>query len=458
LVRTAQKIFLVGIAFILFFGPFLLEDITLIIFPLAAGVLITVILSSAIKDYLVSIAIGVLGILIMLISGQPLLNIMRGTGSMINFIGVLIVMQLFSIPLSLGSYKNDLEALVFKYLRKEKHLYLFTTICSQFFGTFLSLGAIPIIESLLGQSIRNNVNNYARFLSTATSRGYALMVGWAPGSATVLLMISITNLEWSQVFMPGFLLSIVGVITSIILERKLCLGRDEIDLANEEIKYKTVNSKVQERAGWKSMYDIFLVVISMMSIIVFLEKIKLFSTYYCIMLAGIIIFCLWMLKFLKSPNLENSFKIYWQDGLAKTVDLTVLFIGIGILTEAIKNSNLQHLLSNMLPIDQLGYLSILIVPIIIILLSLTGLHPLVSVMVVGNVLLALSVAPVTIIVATLLLGAVVSYCVSPFAGIVVTSAKFVHCQPRDLAWKWNGLFGLIMLVEGITLIYIIMVI
>jgi len=448
LFRTVQRVLLLILVVVLFLKPFLYYDLTVITFLLTAGVVFTALLSIDIKDLIGSLAVGICGIVITFGTNQPFVNLMKGTGSMMDFIGVLAIMQLFGIPLQLGSYKRDFAYLVFKYLKKEKHLYLLTTLSTQFFGTFLSLGAIPIIVSLLGESLRNNVQNYTRFISTATSRGYALMTSWAPGAATVLLVLSITHLEWNQIFLPGFILSIMGIITSGAYEEKLSLKPGPYSLPPAD------NEPIQ-RDTWQSMRNLVIVVLSIIMIILILEKTKKFSPIYCIMLAGITVLSIWIIKYRKSPYLKKYGQKYWNEGLAKTVDLTVLFTAIGILTEAIKNSNLLDLLYTWVPMERLGYFTIVVIPLSIILLSLTGLHPLVSVMVVGNVFMANPNIPIIGLSTALMLGAMVSYCVSPFAGIVLTSAKFVNRTSRELAWKWNGVFALLLLAEGTVFIYLL---
>jgi hypothetical protein len=103
----------------------------------------------------------------------------------------------------------------------------------------------------------------------------------------------------------------------------------------------------------------------------------------------------------------------------------------------------------------MGVFSIVMLPLIIIVASLIGIHPFISIIMVGQVLtsLQLPVAPVTVALC-LALGGSVSYAASPFAGVIFTLAKYADCSPRNIAFKWNWRFCSILFVEGILFAYL----
>jgi len=211
---------------------------------------------------------------------------------------------------------------------------------------------------------------------------------------------------------------------------------------------------VDEKQAWRSVVDIILVVISMIALIYLLEVSKMFTSTYCVMLSGLVIFSLWMIKYVKKPSLKSVLKNYWQVGFLKATDLTLIFIAIGILTESFKNADLIHYFSHVMGIGQWGFGLIALIPLVVISLSIIGLHPMITVTLIGSISMSVhSDNPPLAIALALLLGAIISFVVSPLTGIILTLANFLNTKSSQISLRWNGLFSLVYLFEGILLIY-----
>ncbi|WP_144034042.1 hypothetical protein [Sporomusa silvacetica] len=105
--------------------------------------------------------------------------------------------------------------------------------------------------------------------------------------------------------------------------------------------------------------------------------------------------------------------------------------------------------------DQLGVFSVLAVPALFILLGIAGIHPLVLAVILGKVLMTLSLPLSAVSLALLLLvSSSVTFIVSPLAGMVLLTAKFLDVKPVEVALKWNGVYGLLFLVVGILFAYL----
>jgi hypothetical protein len=290
-------------------------------------------------------------------------------------------------------------------------------------------------------------------MSDAMSRGYALMVSWAPTSVALLLILTVTGLKWNKIFIPGFCLAIMGIVTSTFLEDKFYLssGRSSgrIDMVDE------MDSLSSGKDSWQSVTDIVFVVLGIVILIYLLEKTGSFSSFYCVMLASLVIFGVWLIKFRKKEELKNVFKKYWEEDLLKTANLGVLFIVIGILALAVERSGLITILFEGINIEEWGYLSLIFIPLFIIISSMVGLHPLVSVVLLGKVYMGSQtlIPPIGIGLA-LLLGTVISFFYCPIEAIILVIAKFLNRSSREVTFKWNSVFALVFLLEGITFIYI----
>ena len=87
------------------------------------------------------------------------------------------------------------------------------------------------------------------------------------------------------------------------------------------------------------------------------------------------------------------------------------------------------------------------------LLAMIGMHPFIVIIILGQILMALNLPLSPLIIAIILLfGSMLSYMLSPFAGMVLTTAKFLDVSIYEVGLKWNGLFGLILFLLGNAII------
>ncbi|HHV64343.1 MAG TPA: hypothetical protein GXX46_04630 [Peptococcaceae bacterium] len=449
MLRNFQRIILAATALSILLEPIAPFSLNEVISLLGIVLFLVALPTIKPKNRILPLVIVTVGLVIMWLTSQPFGVLLNGAGSMLNIVSILIVMQLFSIPIQLGTYTQDIEFLLFKYIKKEQGLYFFTTIISHFFATFLLFGTIPVMLSLLGEPLKNNVRNFERFAATAMARGYAMMISWAPGAVMFLLVTGITKLEWSQIFLPGFLLSIIGIATSVLLEGRLTLSKERIISAEQDRR------NINEKEAWKSVLEIVTVILSMIVLIFSLEKTKIFPSTYCVMLAGLFIFGIWMIKFRRSPDLKAVIRKYWREGLLRAVDLAIMFVAIGILTKVVEKSDLITAFYNSIGISRWGDFVIAIIPLVTVFLAYFGLHPMITVTIVGSIFMSFqNIIPPTAIALALLLGSIVSFIVTPLNGINITLSNYLNRPASQITLQWNGLFSLIFLVEGIALIYL----
>lgn len=88
------------------------------------------------------------------------------------------------------------------------------------------------------------------------------------------------------------------------------------------------------------------------------------------------------------------------------------------------------------------------------LLALLGIHPLVSITLLRQVLLTSQVTIPTLAIALALnVGGALSYLVSPFEGAIVLISDLADVPPTTVAIKYNGWFGLWFLLLSTVVIY-----
>jgi hypothetical protein len=384
--------------------------------------------------------------------GEPLSIWLTALGNMTNIIAILVMMQIFSIPIQAGQYNNAIRYWLNRYFKSEEGLFLFTTVATHVFTSFLMFGAIPVMVSLMEQTLKRRVEEYERFMATATSRGYALASLWAPGAINLFLVVQATGVSWSVVFVPGVVLSFLGVSLSYLLEKKRF-----VKLQAGPFKAFGQSDSVEAVKERGKAIHIALVVLGLILFTFILDKMHIGNSSNRIILAGFIVGFSWLTSFFHQPTLETAVRDYWRNGVIKASDLAPFFIAMGIFSIALEESGVLGFVQVEVQsfAEYLGPLSIIAIPLLVIGAAVLAIHPFITIVMFGKILTILNLPFSSITVALCLaLGGSISYMVSPFAGVIMTIGKFVGAKASDVALTWNWRYSLIYFVVGIVFAYL----
>lgn len=366
--------------------------------------------------------------------------------SMTNVIAIIVVMQLFTLPIELGGYAGSIEYWLRKSFKKESSLYLFAMMVTHAFSSFLLFGTVPVMVSLFSKALKKNIANYKRFLATAIVRGYALVLFWAPGAIIMLLVLQVTQVSWFDLFVPGFLLSVLGLATAYGVEHVTRLNKI-IPAAAE--RHDDPGEKALAR---QQAVHIFSVVAGLLLLVALFDTLAIGPGTGKILLAGLMTAGIWLFYYRRHAKLGSTLRRYWDSGVMKAADLSVFFIAMGVFAGAVDKSGILTHIQPILQqgVNQLGAFSVIAVPLLFILLAVAGIHPLILAVIFGKILTGLALPlPMVSIALLLVLASAVSFVVSPFAGMVLMTAKFLDAKPMDVALKWNAGFCVLFLAEGI---------
>lgn len=445
------KLSLWGIALIQLLQPFVAISLDVAKYIAVVLVLICAIPKQSAgfrKITLFFLSVGSVGLIS---GGAPLAIWLQSAASMTNIIAILIVMQLFTVPIETGDYHQTIEYWLTRTFAKESSLFIFTTLATHVFASFLLFGTVPVMVSLFAKTLKKNVAHYERFISAAVARGYGLVVFWAPGAVNLFLVMQATGTQWTELFIPGLLLAGIGMITSYYFERWRHFS--DRSLSAPLVQGQTITSMQAKR---KSKH-IILVVVSLILSTVLFEKLHLGTDATRILLAAILVASAWLLLYRKDAKLPLVLESYWQTGIMRAVDLSVLFIAMGLFAGAVDSSGILLYLQPVLQqfITKLGLGSLLFIPVLMIVLAVVGVHPFIVIVMFGKILTAiqLPIAQVSLAIC-LSLGGSVSFIVSPFGGIALMLAKFVGAKTTDITVRWNLAFSAVFLIEGVVFAYI----
>lgn len=393
----------------------------------------------------------ILGVMLLIGFAQPLPHWVSAFNSMTNVIAVLVIMQTFSIPIEVGKYNLAIRYWLNRMFKGEGGLFLFTTFTTHIFTSFLMFGAIPVMFSLMEDTLKRRVSHYQRFMATATSRGYALAALWAPGAINLFLVVQATGVNWTKLFIPGVILGIIGIVISYFLETRLVSPAQthQPDKMEEEVS-------VEEKQSRHKVWHILFVVVSLSALTLFFDRLNLGASSSTVILAGAVVAFVWILRLRRQTGMTDALRNFWNNGILKAADIAPFFISIGMFSAALEQSGIFITIQGSLQdyANQLGFYAIILIPLMLIIFSVLGIHPFVSIVMFGKILTSMNLPISSVTLAMCLaLGGSISYMVSPFAGVIMAVAKFTNAKAEDVAIRWNWIFSLTYFIVGVLFAY-----
>ncbi|MCX7027032.1 MAG: hypothetical protein NT061_06035 [Spirochaetes bacterium] len=189
------------------------------------------------------------------------------------------------------------------------------------------------------------------------------------------------------------------------------------------------------------------------TLVLILEKLKIGAAYTRIMLSGILVASIWTILLRDKRAIRKAAGEYWEEGILKVRDMGPFFVAMGIFSGALESSGLLNIAR---PFIQgaaiwLGPFSAAILPLTIIILSIIGLHPFITLVLFGKILMGAGVPlPVLTIALSLAVGGAAAYMTSPFAGIIMSLSRYTGAKASEIAVRWNWKFSLAFFAVGIA--------
>jgi hypothetical protein len=378
-----------------------------------------------------------------------------GVNSMLAIAAIVATLQIFAIRIKVGNYDQALEKYLQRNYKKEVSLFSFLNLITHVLGSFMLFGCIPMLFTIFSDPLSKMVHDSKRFLGTALSRSFSLVTLWAPGTVNVILVSQVTGVKWLEILLPAVFLAMMGLTTSILLEYKYHLKGRKVQIGYTSV----LEDKETGDEENKKLRTLILIAVGLITSIVIMENFHILTGTTRVLVAGWVIASIWIVRYKGNARLRPAWQEYWGKSIFVARDLAALFISMGIFAEAVNQAGMiTYIQAGLLGgVGLLGKFSFLLIPPVIILLSLIGIHPFISTLLIGKILVsAIQIPHYEVLIALALLqGGVISFVLSPFAGNVLTISRMSDCTPSEVGYGWNGLFAFIFLLEGFVFLFIL---
>lgn len=220
--------------------------------------------------------------------------------SMVDIVVLLVVMQLFLIPVTVGKYQTAVEEFMQDHVHGPKQTYTFVMLVTHLLSSILSMGTVAIVLSILGDSIKRQVKDSARFSATAVTRAFTLGTLWAPGAATIFLISTVTKVSWTRLFIPCLILGLLGLGLAYTMEHHQAYMQETPT---------AVDQNIQRKSGARaSLLELVFAVVTLLVLSFSLMENHVATSMTAVTLAGLLVVLVWtgLLRF-KRGNQQSAF-------------------------------------------------------------------------------------------------------------------------------------------------------
>ena len=379
-------------------------------------------------------AFFLIGAGVLLACRAPLGQWSQGLQSMMKTAVILIVMQSLSLAMGRGGYEAAVAECLRSGTKSLVSLFCLVMLLAHLLASIMSLGSVVVILAAISPALSSRLTGSHRFMASSVSWGYCTLFLWAPGTVTVLMSMQIFGLSWQSYFPPAFALSTLG----------LALGAG-ISFLRFHGQTLLGNHPPAAPAAWKQVKRLILILIVIVAAITILERLGFSTSTGRLLITILIVAAVWLLAQGRIPEMPSVFQLWWQDYLPRNRDLSAFFLSMGVFSAAIQYSGFAARLTDFCAArqDLLGSLVLPLLPMSIVAFSLVGLHPFVSVLMVGPILAEMTL-PVSSLQLGLAmsLGCCLSYMLSPFAGLILTLSQELRESPARICLRANLPFAI----------------
>jgi len=426
--------FCIAIIFLgnLFIKSNLLQDLNLIILLLVFVLSFSVVSGTTLIIGSMSFS---LSIILFLYYHAPLSVWQQAFQENIYLIVMFTLVPLLGIPIQHGGYFEALQGVFRRYVYNKSRFYLFVSFISAFVGVLVNLAVVPLVLQI---SQASSISSNKKLLSSAIVRGFATCTIWAPTTAAIALIVQLSGASWTSFFPYAILCGVIAGLIGYFLT-----------MYEEKRAGNAYTSIVEEPNGEfnvRKVIELSVFCIILISAIASISLITGIHTVIVVSLASLIFPVIWMGVIRRLRILIRELKSYFNESLPKLKNEIILFMGAGLLATSINYSHLGNSISTILSqlVGQNALLLAIVIILGILIMSALGIHPIISVTIIGGTVKASAygVTP-TYLALILAISWAMGISISPSSATVITLSGLTGQSPIHVGPRWNRFYVLI---------------
>ncbi len=392
----------------------------------------------------VSLSLFIIGGVFLYVNNISLNGWLSAIAKNAGLITLFITVPLLGLPFFYENYQEELKKIASKHMTNVCLFCLLTAVVTHILGVIISIGCIPIVYELFNRNAR--LYKAEKLFLAALVQGYMTTGFWSPAWASTAIVTHELQISWLRIIPFGILLTTISISLTLLFIY--------IKVKRNPQLYQNLSPQPSLQINWRYVFTLITLITSLILIIMLFN----YFTGWSILAIIPVVACIYPLVTAvvqkKLPQYKKGLGFYYDEKLFKTKNEVVLFTAAGFLGKSLELSNVSQAIPQLLPSFLTNYpvLMIFFLMAIMLLISLTGIHPVVtgSALVGSLTPLSLGLSPLTFAL-TILAGWAISILVSPFSAVNLVMSGLTSMPSWDISLKINGRFGVFMLfiISGI---------
>ncbi|UOF90367.1 hypothetical protein LSG31_21325 [Fodinisporobacter ferrooxydans] len=379
-------------------------------------------------------------------------------GKMLDLLTLFTLIPCMAIPIQIGNYSPSILQLISRYSGDEQKFYHAITLIGYALASIMNLAALPMTYYSIQPALKKfYIQNEDRFLSTSITRGFAMPLVWSPVAAIVGAVVQITHAGWFWILPFSLLLSAIGIALGLLFSPRKSNSSLEASAASTSHAVETVKADPIAEAAANPVLKLGQMGLGILLFAILmtgLQQMESLSIVSAVSILALPFSFVWAVFLRKQKQFIQSGKKQLSQ-LANMQDQFAVFLCAGFFVDALQMSGVAPSIDQFLVhvshrIGTAWFL--MLIPLIPVFLSLVGMHPLVSIALLGESLdpRMIGIRPEWVAVA-FLGGGVTTFLLSPFNATLTIMSGIMKRSPFELA-KWNLPFCALYLVTVILLV------
>lgn len=363
--------------------------------------------------------------------------------SMIGILALFLVLPFLNALIVVGRYDSHLSTLLQFKVRDIGDLYKRSSIVSHILGLFLNIATVPILIQSLQNTLKTFPDKLTKpFYAKSILRAYAFCLMWSPMEVMIIQTLEITGESYLIVF--PFLLFLVGLFLFI----DTTLGKRR----HQDLTLPMNEVELSFQTSFRKIFELFVLLFILVGAVSILDLIIAQGYLFSLVLLMIPISLIWSWRLGKLKRYWAYTIPHWQVRTKGLANFYFMFISAGFFVMMLANTALLDMLQPfILRIADHSLLLFMMICIYFFLSSMIGFHPLVSIVLLAEilhpVLADISSIPLSIV---LIISSLSTVMYSPFHISTSLLASEINVNPYRVG-LWNMPFVLLLL--SITVLF-----
>jgi C4-dicarboxylate transporter len=392
------------------------------------------------------------GTVMLFAGGRDLITYLLGLQDMVYLLCLFMVIEIIGFPVSMTDLKPLFRPLV-SLVKSPLLLFTLITVVAMFLGSIINIAVVPLVYYAVWESFSERVVDRPYQLGIALKRGLSFSLFWSPFGVAMALILEYSGASWLKMVPLNTALALVAILIStatdyIFYFRKTTILHTDVEKSSTVTGSETTSTLVT-LLGY---------VLCLMVLVLFLNKYSTLGMVNILVISSVTFPLFWTLVRGQQVGFFMLVKTHFNLKVPAMSEQYSLFIAAGIFARGLQAVGFENVLNGMILSSSslFGTAGTMVIIIILIMCtSWTGLHPAVTMVLIGqNLNFSAGPVPALYYAIAMAIGSALAQLTSPMTAATIIVSSLFKQNPFEVGIKWNILF-VISFLTFLTAIFFI---